>query len=426
MKPALATVAIAGLAVLGLATPASATNPDTESGEHTKLCEVSWSASSILDTDLRHDDPDYPGLMQGIDGKPAHYSNGGYIEAVEPALGDPGYLELNHFYLADYRTQVWRIPTATDHPIKDATVTFELADGYEQLDDFVVSFDPVSTNANMSKWGGNYVDYTWSARGAEAATPNADGSWTIALGDLPTMGGTVYQFNVRNEDGSAFTHTDRFIAQATLAGDYYQGTGCEIPPIDNPDPTPNIDVCQVEYLGTTIWKKTGDDITERIKVHDGEISDVQGEVNADGWGVGSDQWGEGATRTFRLYGGTHTELTNVEYEVQAVQGFSFDPSTVSALSTPGGGALQGNGLTEAIEGAGAIEFVDENTIRMPIDAMPAHSSFSFNVTGVLDETTDVMVLHHRLIGDDPNCEPVVPAPTEEPTPAPTEEPTPAP
>ncbi|MGM7679478.1 hypothetical protein [Microbacterium sp. A94] len=360
--------------------------------------------------------------MQDAAGQPVDYSNGGYIQAVEPALGDPGYLELNHFYLANFQTQIWRVPTASNHPIKDATVTFELADGYDALSEYVVSFDPVSSNASMANWGGYYDDYTWSARGADAATQNADGSWTVSLGDLPTMGGTVYQFNVRNADGSAFTHTDRFIAEATLTGSYFQGTGCALPPIENPAPTPDIGECQVEYLGTTIWTKTDRDITDRIKVHDGEISDAKGEVNADGWGAGSDQWGEGATRTFRLYGGTHTELTNVQYEVQAVRGFNFDSSTVSALSTPGGGALQGNGLTEAIEGAGAIEFVDERTIRMSVDTMPAHSSFSFNVTGVLDATTNAMVLHHRLIGDDPNCEPVIPTDPEEPPVSPEEPP----
>lgn len=419
-KRAVATVAIAGLAVLGFASPAWATNPGTESGNNTERCAVSWSTSAVLDMDLSNDDPKYPGLMQDLSGQPVAYSNGGYIEAVEPGLKDPGYLEMNHFYQDGNATQSWRIPTASNHPIKDAKVTFKLADGYGDLSKYTVSFDPVSTNAKMVNWGGFYDDYTWKARGADAATQNADGTWTVALGDLPTMGATVYQFNVRNADGSVFPVNDQFVAEAKLTGSYFQGTGCALPPIDNPTPTPDIQKCQVEYLGTTIWTKTDSDITERIKIHDGGVSDTKGEVNADGWGAGSDAWGEGDTRTFRLYGGSHAELTNVRYEVKAVQGFSFDPQTVSALSTPGGGALQGNGLTEAVEGAGAIEFVDKKTITMSIDKMPADSSFSFSVGGVLDDTTDAMVLHHRLIGDNPNCEAATPEPTTtKPTPEPT-------
>src|SRR5690625_971247 len=351
IKTAIASLAVGGLAVLGLATPAAATNESTQPGVNTTTCAVDWEASSVLDSDLSNDDPNYPGLMVDLAGKPVHYSNGGYIQAVEPALGNPGYLEINHFYLADYKTQVWRIPTASDYAIKGATVTFHLGDGYDDLSDYEVSFNAQSTNANMVGWGGDYANYTWSALDDGAATPNADGSWTVDLGDISAESGTVYQFNVKNKDGSAFTHTDQFLAHAALSGQYFEGSGCDLPEIENPAPTPGIGECQVEYLGTTIWTRTDKDITKRVKVHDGEISDVEGEVNADGWGAGSDQWGEGDTRTFRLYGGTHTELTNLQYEVQAVQGFAFDTSTTPSLSTPGGGALVGNGLTEEIEGA---------------------------------------------------------------------------
>ena len=230
---------------LAAAQPAEATNRGTQNGDESKECSALWRAETVLDADLTNDDAEYPDLMVDFAGDPVHYTNGGYIREVTPALKNSGMLEINHFYVGSGANlaQVWRIPTATKDAIKDARVTVKLppavvTGGYK------VTFDAVSVNSRISAWGDNYSGFEWAERAK--ATDNGDGTWIVDLGDLPAGAGTVYQFTVAV--GSAVSINDRFVASASLTGTYEQGGNngkCGAPspnPTDSPtasaDPTP--------------------------------------------------------------------------------------------------------------------------------------------------------------------------------------------
>ena len=408
-----AAVAITGLTSV---TAANATNGGTVSGNLTDGCDVSWRASAVMDADLTNDDPEYPGLMVALDGSPVHYTNGGYIEEVTPAFGDPGLFEMNHFYVGSGAafTQVWRVPTATDYTILDASVTFRLPAEIQDAD-VSVAFDAASTNSRIKDWGPTYAKYAWGQRAA--AVDNGDGTWTVDLGDLPRGQGTVYQFNVALGNTN-FTPNDRFVASAELSGTYAPGNnGGNCGVTDGPElpvATPDLPDCTTEFLGQTLWTVYDRDITVRTKIQGNTETDEIGEVNSDGWGAGADAWGEGNTRTFRLYAATKVALTDVTYVIDAVQGVKFNAVSVSAASinTPGGGQLQNNGYVEPVEGVTVTPSEDGSTIRVHIDRMPTMSSLSFNATGVLDGTRATMALNHRLIGTVEGCakpEPVIEA-----------------
>lgn len=407
MKRILAALAallglLAGL--FGLAAPAQATNPGTISGNETEGCAVSWRSSAVLDSDLANDDPEYPGLMTDADGNPAHFSNGGFIQEVAPALGDPGILGMHHFYVGSGSTltQVWRIPVATDATILDASVTFTLP---PEMAGQPVTFDAVSTNSRMSSWGAPYSAYTWSPRAV--AVDNGDGTWTVDLGDLARGQATVFQFAIPMA-GTGFVQTDRFIGSATLAGTYAPGANGGACPITDappaPVPTADLPACTAEYLGRTLWTVYSRDIDVRDKVTGTTSGDLIGEVNADGWGAGAEAWGAGATRTYRLYAATTVELLDVTYVVDAVQGMTFDLAQIATqANTPGGGMLQANGYTAAVEGVTITPGAEQITIH--IDRMPANSSLSLTAGAILDGTGATMALDHRLIGTVAGCTP---------------------
>ncbi|MGO3734136.1 MAG: hypothetical protein ACTJFR_03225, partial [Canibacter sp.] len=175
-RSSVAGVAALTIALVGFgAVPAFATNPGTESGDNSSECNVVWNTEAILSTDLENIRED---LRNDLDGEPTHFSNAGYISEVSPLLGDPGIFEMNHFYTGD--TQVWRIPTATDQTILNATVTFTLP---KEVTDQDVTFNAVSTNEKTPGWGHPYNNYKWTAEKAQA-TDNEDGTWTVDLGDL--------------------------------------------------------------------------------------------------------------------------------------------------------------------------------------------------------------------------------------------------
>lgn len=270
--------------------------------------------------------------------------------------------------------------------------------------DLPVTFDASSTNANISTWGEPYDAFGWSERAT--AVDQGDGTWTVNLGELPRNSGTVFQFNVAL-GGTDFTPKDRFVASAEMRGAYAPGVSggnCEIPDRpDLPEPSPDLEECTAEFLGQTLWTVYDRDITEHSKIQGEITSDELGEVNADGWGAGADAWGEGDTRTFRLYAATQVPLTDAFYVIDAVQGVTFATGSASAVSTPAAGALQGNGYVEQAEGVTVTSNDSGTQLVVSIDRMAAMSSFSVNVTGVLDGSLSTMALNHRLIGAVEDC-----------------------
>ena len=396
-------------------TPALATNLGSESGNATEACAVVWDAAAVLDLDLNNTQ-DGGGLMVGLDGTPVDgYSNGGYQTIVHPELGDPGFLEINHWYngptspTTRTTTGSWRIPVATDHTILNATMVVRLpanAGGY--------TFDPVSMNSRIGAWGAPYGDYTWAQRATQAPVGSAtDTVRTINLGTLAAGTGTVFQFNFSVPAGTVLT--DPLYATAQLTGTYIQGAapGCAVtvPPAPVVTPAP----CQVELAGQTVFPVTAPDITVRDKWDDfGAIhltndpadptDDLwrtsptpEGEINADGWG-------SYPSRTFRLYGATEVDLTGVDIVFTAAQGFTFSgaASAVLTASASGMGGLYAAGYTVAATGIG-VPVVTADTITLHIDSMPANSGFAFAIGSKTDGSGQAYVINSILVGDKVSC-----------------------
>ena len=155
-------------------------------------------------------------------------------------------------------------------------------------------------------------------------------------------------------------------------------------------PTPatlELTPCQATTVDRTVWSPYSRDINERSKYAGswGSEEPKWGEANADGWIVarGSDPK-VGDSRTLRLYGATHTDITNATLTIKAVQGLKFDASTINTISNPGAGALKDNGFTNTVEGLGEIKASEDGkTITVTIEHMPANSAFSFNINDTL-------------------------------------------
>ena len=410
-------------AILGLTifapTIASATNKGTESGDYSNAdtCVVDWRASTVMSTALTNDDPEYPGLMVDLAGQPVDYSNGGYIQAVSPSFGDPGFLEITHFYYglgAENATQVWRPVISTDHAIKNATATFTLPEEVIALVNsgrVTVTVDTASVNHRMKAWGGAYANYNWSPLPTDAVVNNGDGTYTINLGTMPRGTGTVLQFNVHYGTSGLIDPAQKYVADIKLTGTSTVGKQCkpELPALDIPEP----DVCEIVYGGRSLWSVYEDGVYARDKYYWTEegltIGDNVGEVNNDSWGAGADAWYEGDTRVYRMYAATTVPLENVTWTVKATQGVTF--SGINTQVSPGAGALQGNGYTVAVDGANVVLNEAGTEFTVTIDYMPAMSSISFNTTGVLTADAlekEILVVDHVLVGGVPDCEPIEP------------------
>lgn len=394
---------------------AYACNAGTTSGNNSTLCSVSWDAKTIMSSALTNDDAEYPGLMvdyetgQPVYGGAGAYTNGGYIQDVNKLHGDPGIMEIMHFYVGSGSslTQVWRIAVATDYTMLSGKLTFTLPQ--EVVDaGCPVSFDPSSTNTKMSSWGGNYALYKW-LDGKASAIDNNDDTWIVDLGDLPRGQATVFQFNV-SMGQTSYTPADRFVASAHLGASYAPGNnGGRCPDIADLPPRPTLtgsEPCEAEFVGQTVWTLYDRDITERYKSHgaDTNPSDLMGEVNADGWGAGADAWGEGSERTFRLYAATKKELINAEWIVDAIQGFTFKtPVGEVSYDSPAAGKLQSNGYTGLVEGVTVQRSADGKRITVHVDRMAENSSISFNMGAILDGSKKTMVANHSLKGSLSYC-----------------------
>ena len=292
-------------------------------------------------------------------------------------------------------------------------------------------------NAFMQSRGPREADYTWNDGDFTATkTDDAKNIWTITLNKgLEANTGTAFQFTGTFPEGA-----ESSTATATLTGAQFPADGAVCGDLPTPE-TPELTKCQVTTVDRTVWSPYSRDINERSKYSSSWGSDEPkwGEANADGWFVatGTDPK-VGDSRTLRLYGATHKDLTNATLTIKAVQGLKFDASTINTIANPGAGALKGNGFTNTVEGLGEIKVSEDGkTITVTIKHMPANSAFSFNINGILTgETLEgspilaPIVLHNWLTGTDSECtvpteEPTTPAPSDSPTPEPTT-PTPTP
>ena len=290
-------------------------------------------------------------------------------------------------------------------------------------------------NAYMQAWGPREAEYTWNDGDFTATlTDAAKNIWTITLNKgLDANTGTIFQFTGTFPEGA-----ESSTASAKLVGTQFPADGQVCGDLPTPE-TPKLTPCQVTTVDRTVWSPYSRDINERSKYSSswGSEEPKWGEANADGWFVatGTDPK-VGDSRTLRLYGATHKDLTNATLTIKAVQGLTFDASTINTISNPGAGALKGNGFTNTVEGLGDIKVSEDGkTITVTIAHMPANSSFSFNINGTLTgETLEgspilaPIVLHNWLTGTDSECtvptqEPTTPAPSVSPTPEAT---TPAP
>ena len=445
LSATLATALIAGPAMASPTEENKPTGPTIANGDNSTACRANWTASAILDTDILAHHPELvsaDAITRNADGtinKVATGSNNGYTSKVSALFNNdsytaPGMFEANHWISGSQ--QNWRFPVATKTKLAaGTTITVDLPDDMTNTVFTGKLETRAGLNAFMQGWGGQAATYTWNDGDFTATlTDAAKNIWTITLNKgLEANTGTAFQFTGTFPEGA-----ESSTATATLTGAQFPADGAVCGDLPTPE-TPELTKCQVTTVDRTVWSPYSRDINERSKYSSSWGSDEPkwGEANADGWFVatGTDPK-VGDSRTLRLYGATHKDLTNATLTIKAVQGLKFDASTINTIANPGAGALKGNGFTNTVEGLGEIKVSEDGkTITVKIDHMPANSGFSFNINGTLTGETlkdspvlAPIVLHNWLTGTDSECtvpteEPTTPAPSDSPTPEPT---TPAP
>ena len=445
LSATLATALIAGPAMAAPSDGNKPTGPGTANGDESTSCRANWTAAAILDTDILAHHPELVNpadITLNADGtvnKIATGSNNGYTSKISTNFNTetykaPGMFEANHWIAGSM--QNWRFPVATKNKLAaGTTITVDLPDDMTNTS-FIGKIETrAGLNAYMQAWGPREAEYTWNDGDFTATlTDAAKNIWTITLNKgLDANTGTIFQFTGTFPEGA-----ESSTASANLVGAQYPADGQVCGDLPTPE-TPELTKCQVTTVDRTVWSPYSRDINERSKYSGswGSEEPKWGEANADGWIVtkGSDPK-VGDSRTLRLYGATHKDITNATLTIKAVQGLKFDASTINTISNPGAGALKGNGFTNTVEGLGEIKVSEDGkTITVMIKHMPANSAFSFNINGTLTGETlkdspvlAPIVLHNWLTGTDSECsvpteEPTTPAPSDSPTPEPT---TPAP
>ena len=444
LTAAVATALIAGPAMASPSDENQPTGPGTANGDKSTACRADWTAAAILDTDILAHHPELvskDAITRNADGsvnKIATGSNNGYTSKISTNFNTetykaPGMFEANHWIAGS--TQNWRFPVATKNKlVAGTTITVDLPDDMADTT-FIGKLETrAGLNAYMQAWGPREAEYTWNDGDFTATlTDAAKNIWTITLNKgLDANTGTIFQFTGTFPEGA-----ESSTASANLVGAQFPADGQVCGDLPTPA-TPKLTKCQVTTVDRTVWSPYSRDINERSKYSSswGSEEPTWGEANADGWFTSRGEAKAGDSRTLRLYGATHKDLTNATLTIKAVQGLTFDASTINTISNPGAGALQGNGFTNTVEGLGDIKVSEDGkTITVMIAHMPANSSFSFNINGTLTgETLEgspilaPIVLHNWLTGTDSECtvpteEPTTPAPSVSPTPEPT---TPAP
>ena len=445
LSATLATALIAGPAMASPSDENQPTGPGTANGDKSTACRADWTAAAILHTDILAPIPKAvkpAAITRNSDGsvnKVATGSNNGYTSKISTNFNSetykaPGMFEANPWITGSM--QNWRFPVATKNKLAaGTTITVDLPDDMADTS-FIGKLETrAGLNAFMQSRGPREAEYTWNDGDFTATlTDAAKNIWTITLNKgLDANTGTVFQFTGTFPEGA-----ESSTASANLVGAQFPADGQVCGDLPTPEP-PELTKCQVTTVDRTVWSPYSRDINERSKYAGswGSEEPKWGEANADGWFVatGTDPK-VGDSRTLRLYGATHKDLTNATLTIKAVQGLKFDASTINTISNPGAGALKGNGFTNTVEGLGEIKVSEDGkTITVMIEHMPANSGFSFNINGILTgETLEgspvlaPIVLHNWLTGTDSECtvpteEPTTPAPSDSPTPEPT---TPAP
>ena len=437
LTAAVATALIAGPAMASPSDENQPTGPGTANGDKSTACRADWTAAAILDTDILAHHPELvskDAITRNADGsvnKIATGSNNGYTSKISTNFNTatykaPGMFEANHWIAGS--TQNWRFPVATKNKlVAGTTITVDLPDDMADTT-FIGKLETrAGLNAYMQAWGPREAEYTWNDGDFTATlTDAAKNIWTITLNKgLDANTGTIFQFTGTFPEGA-----ESSTASANLVGAQFPADGQVCGDLPTPK-TPELTKCQVTTVDRTVWSPYSRDINERSKYSSswGSEEPKWGEANADGWFTSRGEAKAGDSRALRLYGATHKDLTNATLTIKAVQGLTFDASTINTISNPGAGALKGNGFTNTVEGLGDIKVSEDGkTITVMIAHMPANSSFSFNINGTLTgETLEgspilaPIVLHNWLTGTDSECT----VPTEEPsTPAPSDSPTP--
>ena len=444
LSATLATALIAGPAMASPSDENQPTGPGTANGDKSTACRADWTAAAILDTDILAHHPELVNpadITRNADGsvnKIATGSNNGYTSKISTNFNTetytaPGMFEANHWIAGSM--QNWRFPVATKNKLAaGTTITVDLPDDMANTS-FIGKLETrAGLNAYMQAWGPREAEYTWNDGDFTATqTDAAKNIWTITLNKgLDANTGTIFQFT-----GTFPTGAESSRASANLVGAQFPADGQVCGDLPTPE-TPELTKCQVTTVDRTVWSPYSRDINERSKYAGswGSEEPKWGEANADGWFTSRGEAKAGDSRTLRLYGATHKDLTNATLTIKAVQGLTFDASTINTISNPGAGALKGNGFTNTVEGLGDIKVSEDGkTITVAIEHMPANSGFSFNINGILTgdtlENSPILapiVLHNWLTGTDSECtvpteEPTTPAPSGSPMPEPT---TPAP
>lgn len=444
LSATLATALIAGPAMASPSDENQPTGPGTANGDKSTACRADWTAAAILDTDILAHHPELVNpadITRNADGsvnKIATGSNNGYTSKISTNFNTetytaPGMFEANHWIAGSM--QNWRFPVATKNKLAaGTTITVDLPDDMANTS-FIGKLETrAGLNAYMQAWGPREAEYTWNDGDFTATLTDATKNiWTITLNKgLDANTGTIFQFT-----GTFPTGAESSRASANLVGAQFPADGQVCGDLPTPE-TPELTKCQVTTVDRTVWSPYSRDINERSKYAGswGSEEPKWGEANADGWFTARGEAKAGDSRTLRLYGATHKDLTNATLTIKAVQGLTFDASTINTISNPGAGALKGNDFTNTVEGLGDIKVSEDGkTITVTIKHMPANSGFSFNINGILTgetlENSPILapiVLHNWLTGTDSECtvpteEPTTPAPSDSPTPEPT---TPAP
>ena len=441
LSATLATALIAGPAMAATSHDNQPPSPGTANGDKSTACRADWTAAAILDTDILAHHPELVNpadITLNSDGsvnKIATGSNNGYTSKISTNFNSetykaPGMFEANHWIAGSM--QNWRFPVATKNKLAaGTTITVDLPDDMADTS-FIGKIETrAGLNAYMQSWGPREAEYTWNDGDFTATlTDAAKNIWTITLNKgLDANTGTVFQFTGTFPEGAESSS-----ASAKLVGAQFPADGQVCGDLPTPE-TPELTKCQVTTVDRTVWSPYSRDINERNKYAGswGSEEPKWGEANADGWFVatGTDPK-VGDSRTLRLYGATHKDLTNATLTIKAVQGLKFDASTINTISNPGAGALKDNGFTNTVEGLGEIKASEDGkTITVTIEHMPANSAFSFNIndtlTGETLEGSPILapiVLHNWLTGRDSECtvpteEPTTPAPSDSPIPEPT-------
>ena len=364
LSATLATALIAGPAMASPSDENKPTGPSITNGDKSTTCRANWTASAILDTDILAHHPELvsaDAITRNADNsinQIATGSNNGYTSKVSALFNNdsytaPGMFEANHWIAGSM--QNWRFPVATKNKLAaGTTITVDLPDDMTDTK-FIGKLETrAGLNAFMQSWGGQAATYTWNDGDFEATvTDAAKNIWTITLNKgLDANTGTVFQFTGTFPEGA-----ESSTASANLVGAQYPADGQVCGELPTPE-TPELTKCQITTVDRTVWSPYSRDINERSKYAGswGSEEPKWGEANADGWFVatGTDPK-VGDSRTLRLYGATHKDITNATLTIKAVQGLKFDATTINTISNPGAGALKGNGFTNTVEGLGKIK-----------------------------------------------------------------------